>query len=208
MPYITASIITQLLTVVIPHFEELKKEGQSGQTKMTQYTRYLTLALALLQSAGIVALADREQLLGQGIAVLAPDRTIWDLIILVVVMTSGAILVMWIGELITEKGVGNGMSLLIFAGIATRLPTDGMNILQTSGGVVFAVVVAAVIALVVGGGLSNLIDRLLNEGRVVDFMQLGIGPLRTGVFNVADVAIMGGLAVMLVVVFRDGKTAK
>ena len=150
MPYITASIITQLLTVVIPHFEELKKEGQSGQTKMTQYTRYLTLALALLQSAGIVALADREQLLGQGIAVLAPDRTIWDLIILVVVMTSGAILVMWIGELITEKGVGNGMSLLIFAGIATRLPTDGMNILQTSGGVVFAVVVAAVIALVVG----------------------------------------------------------
>ena len=64
------------------------------------------------------------------------------------------------------------------------------------------------IALIVGGGLSNLIDRLLNEGRVVDFMQLGIGPLRTGVFNVADVAIMGGLAVMLVVVFQDGKTAK
>ncbi len=64
------------------------------------------------------------------------------------------------------------------------------------------------IALVVGGGLSNLIDRLVNEGRVVDFMQLGIGPLRTGVFNVADIAIMGGLAVMLVVVFRDGKTAK
>lgn len=150
MPYITASIITQLLTVVIPHFEELKKEGQSGQTKMTQYTRYLTLALALLQSAGIVALADREQLLGQGISVLIPDRTIWDLILLVVVMTSGAVLVMWLGELITEKGVGNGMSLLIFAGIATRLPTDGMNILQTSGGVVFAVVVAAVIALVVG----------------------------------------------------------
>ncbi|GAB3696137.1 preprotein translocase subunit SecY [Corynebacterium nasicanis] len=150
MPYITASIITQLLTVVIPHFEELKKEGQSGQTKMTQYTRYLTLALALLQSSGIVALADREQLLGQGISVLIPDRTIWDLILLVLVMTSGAMLVMWIGELITEKGVGNGMSLLIFAGIATRLPTDGTSILQTSGGVVFAVVVAAVIALVIG----------------------------------------------------------
>lgn len=150
MPYITASIIVQLLTVVIPHFEELKKEGQSGQSKMMQYTRYLTLALALLQSAGIVALADREQLLGQGIQVLVADRTIWDLILLVTVMTSGAILVMWLGELITEKGVGNGMSLLIFAGIATRLPTDGMNILQTSGGVIFAVVVAAVIILVVG----------------------------------------------------------
>ena len=81
MPYITASIIVQLLTVVIPRFEELKKEGQSGQAKMDQYTRYLTLALALLQSAGIVALADREQLLGEGISVLKPDRTIFDLII-------------------------------------------------------------------------------------------------------------------------------
>src|SRR5699024_11384823 len=69
MPYITASIIVQLLTVVIPYFEQLKKEGQSGQSKMTQYTRYLTLALALLQSAGIVALADRQQLLGQGVEV-------------------------------------------------------------------------------------------------------------------------------------------
>ncbi|RSZ64279.1 preprotein translocase subunit SecY [Corynebacterium hylobatis] len=150
MPYITASIIVQLLTVVIPHFEELKKEGQSGQAKMMQYTRYLTLALALLQSSGIVALADREQLLGQGISVLAADRTLWDLIILVVTMTSGAILVMWLGELITEKGIGNGMSLLIFAGIATSLPTDGMNILQTSGGVMFAVVLVAVVILVVG----------------------------------------------------------
>lgn len=150
MPYITASIIVQLLTVVIPKFEELKKEGQSGQAKMDQYTRYLTLALALLQSAGIVALADREQLLGQGISVLYDDRTIWDLILLVTVMTSGAILVMWLGEIITERGVGNGMSLLIFAGIATRLPSDGMNILQSSGGVVFGVVLAAVILLVIG----------------------------------------------------------
>ncbi|SER67087.1 preprotein translocase subunit SecY [Corynebacterium cystitidis] len=150
MPYITASIIVQLLTVVIPKFEELKKEGQSGQTKMTQYTRYLTVALALLQSAGIVALADREQLLGRGVSVLVEDRNLFTLIMMVVVMTSGAVLVMWLGEIITEKGVGNGMSLLIFAGIATRLPTDGMNILEQSGGLIFAVVVVAVIALVVG----------------------------------------------------------
>ncbi|WP_257182971.1 preprotein translocase subunit SecY [Corynebacterium cystitidis] len=150
MPYITASIIVQLLTVVIPKFEELKKEGQSGQTKMTQYTRYLTVALALLQSAGIVALADREQLLGRGVPVLVEDRNLFTLIMMVVVMTSGAVLVMWLGEIITEKGVGNGMSLLIFAGIATRLPTDGMNILEQSGGLIFAVVVVAVIALVVG----------------------------------------------------------
>ncbi|MCQ4622436.1 preprotein translocase subunit SecY [Corynebacterium sp. CCUG 70398] len=150
MPYITSSIITQLLTVVIPRFEELKKEGQAGQTKMTQYTRYLTVALALLQSAGIVALADREQLLGSGVPVLVEDRTIWTLIMMVIVMTSGAILIMWLGEIITEKGVGNGMSLLIFAGIATRLPTDGASIYSQSGPVVFAVVVAAVILLVVG----------------------------------------------------------
>ncbi|WP_080793429.1 preprotein translocase subunit SecY [Corynebacterium pacaense] len=150
MPYITASIIVQLLTVVIPHFEELKKEGQSGQTKMMQYTRYLTVALALLQSAGIVALADREQLLGAGVQVLNADRNIFDLILLVITMTAGAVLVMWFGELITEKGVGNGMSLLIFAGIATRLPTDGMSILGNSGGVVFALVLVSVLILVIG----------------------------------------------------------
>lgn len=150
MPYITASIIVQLLTVVIPHFEQLKKEGQSGQTKMTQYTRYLTVALALLQSSGIVALADRGQLLGQGQQVLVADRTIWTLVMLVVTMTAGAVLVMWMGELITEKGVGNGMSLLIFAGIATRLPTDGVSILNNNGGLVFAIVLVAVIVLVTG----------------------------------------------------------
>ena len=150
MPYITASIIVQLLTVVIPHFEQLKKEGQSGQSKMTQYTRYLTLALALLQSAGIVALADRQQLLGQGVEVLDPNRNLFTLIVMVIVMTSGAVLVMWMGELITEKGIGNGMSLLIFAGIATRLPTDGVQILQNNGGLVFAMVVVGIIILVVG----------------------------------------------------------
>ncbi|QCB27717.1 preprotein translocase subunit SecY [Corynebacterium endometrii] len=150
MPYITASIIVQLLTVVIPRFEQLKKEGQSGQTKMTQYTRYLTVALALLQSSGIVALADRQQLLGQGIEVLKADRSIWTLVVLVIVMTSGAVLVMWMGELITEKGIGNGMSLLIFAGIATRLPTDGAQILQNNGGVVFAMILAGAIVLVIG----------------------------------------------------------
>ena len=150
MPYITASIIVQLLTVVIPHFEQLKKEGQSGQAKMTQYTRYLTLALALLQSSGIVALADRQQLLGQGVEVLEPNRNLFTLIVMVIVMTSGAVLVMWMGELITEKGIGNGMSLLIFAGIATRLPADGMQILQNNGGLVFAMVALGVVVLVIG----------------------------------------------------------
>lgn len=150
MPYITASIIVQLLTVVIPHFEELKKEGQSGQSKMMQYTRYLTVALALLQSSGIVALADRGQLLGNGTSVLKADRTPFDLVLMVLVMTAGAVLVMWIGELITERGIGNGMSLLIFAGICTRMPSQGMGILRSSGGVIFAAVLIAVFILIVG----------------------------------------------------------
>ena len=150
MPYITASIIVQLLTVVIPKFEELKKEGQAGQAKMTQYTRYLTVALALLQSAGIVALADREQLLGSSIPVLVEDRTAWTLIMMIIVMTAGAVLIMWLGEIITEKGVGNGMSLLIFAGIATRIPIEGVTIWEQSGPLTFFLVLGAMILLVVG----------------------------------------------------------
>ena len=150
MPYITASIIVQLLTVVIPKFEELKKEGQSGQAKMTQYTRYLTVALALLQSAGIVALADREQLLGRGMPVLVEDRNVWTLVMMIIVMTAGAILIMWLGEIITEKGVGNGMSLLIIAGIATKIPSEGVFIYKNSGPLTLTLVVLAIIALVVG----------------------------------------------------------
>ncbi|MBC2682220.1 preprotein translocase subunit SecY [Corynebacterium anserum] len=150
MPYITASIIVQLLTVVIPKFEQLKKEGQSGQAKMTEYTRYLTVALALLQSSGIVALADREQLLGQGIPVLKGDVGIFGLVTMVLIMTSGAVLLMWLGELITDRGVGNGMSLLITAGIATMLPAEGMSIFQNSSGFVFGAVIVGVLLLVIG----------------------------------------------------------
>ena len=150
MPYITASIIVQLLTVVIPKFDQLKKEGQTGQAKMTEYTRYLTVALALLQSAGIVALADREQLLGQGIPVLKDEVGIFGLAVMVLIMTSGAVLVMWLGELITDRGVGNGMSLLIMAGIATTLPGEGVSILSNSGGFIFGAVVFGMLLLIVG----------------------------------------------------------
>ena len=150
MPYITASIIVQLLTVVIPKFEQLKKEGQSGQAKMTEYTRYLTVGLALLQSAGIVALADRQQLLGEGVQVLDSNVGTFGVTMMVLVMTAGAVLVMWLVELITDKGIGNGMSLLIFAGIATRLPADGAAILRGSGGLAFALVVVGVLILVIG----------------------------------------------------------
>ncbi len=137
MPYITASIIIQLLTVVIPRFEQLKKEGQSGQNKLTQYTRYLTVALAVLQGTGIVALADRGQLFGDCTEPVIPNSSVWTLAITVLVMTAGTTVIFWLGEQITERGIGNGMSLLIFTGIAARIPSEGRQIL-TNGGLVFA----------------------------------------------------------------------
>ncbi len=150
MPYITASIIVQLLTVVIPRFEELQKEGQAGQAKMTQYTRYLAVALAILQATSIVALAANGGLLqGCSLDIIA-DKGIWPLVVIVLVLTAGATLVMWMGELVTERGVGNGMSLLIFAGIAARIPAEGKSILDSRGGAVFTAVCVAALIIVIG----------------------------------------------------------
>ena len=150
MPYITASIIVQLLTVVIPRFEELRKEGQAGQAKMTQYTRYLSVALAVLQATSIVALAANGGLLQGCTLDIIEDKGIFPLFIIVLVMTAGAILVMWMGELVTERGVGNGMSLLIFAGIAARIPAEGKSILDSRGGAVFAAVCVATLLIIIG----------------------------------------------------------
>ena len=150
MPYITASIIVQLLTVVIPRFEELRKEGQAGQAKMTQYTRYLSVALAVLQATSIVALAANGGLLQGCTLDIIEDKGIFPLFIIVLVMTAGATLVMWMGELVTERGVGNGMSLLIFAGIAARIPAEGKSILDSRGGAVFAAVCVATLLIIIG----------------------------------------------------------
>ncbi len=150
MPYITASIIVQLLTVVIPRFEQLRKEGQAGQAKMTQYTRYLSVALAILQATSIVAMAANGALL-QGCSLeIIDDSSIWGLVVIVLVMTAGASLVMWMGELVTERGIGNGMSLLIFAGIAARIPSEGKMILDARGGLVFTFVCIGALAILVG----------------------------------------------------------
>ncbi|BBY95865.1 protein translocase subunit SecY [Mycobacterium gallinarum] len=154
MPYITASIIVQLLTVVIPRFEQLRKEGQAGQTKMTQYTRYLSIALALLQSTSIVALAANGGLL-QGCTLdiiqgQSDGLNIFTLVVMVLVMTAGAALVMWMGELVTERGIGNGMSLMIFASIASAIPGEGKSILDSRGGLVFTMVCLATLGIVVG----------------------------------------------------------
>ena len=147
MPYITASIIVQLLIVVIPRFEQLKKEGQAGQQKLTQYTRYLTIALAILQSTAVVALARSGQLFPGCDQDIIPDSSITNQVILVITLTAGTAMIMWFGELLTEKGVGNGMSLLIFTSIAARMPAEGGNILQNRPTIVFVLV--CVLALVV-----------------------------------------------------------
>lgn len=125
MPYITASIILQLLTVVIPRLEALKKEGQAGTAKITQYTRYLTVALAILQGTGLVATA-RSGALFQGCPVasqIVPDQSIFVTITMVITMTAGTAVVMWLGELITDRGIGNGMSILMFISIAATFPS-------------------------------------------------------------------------------------
>ncbi|MBR7743062.1 preprotein translocase subunit SecY [Phycicoccus sp. BSK3Z-2] len=154
MPYITASIIVQLLTVVIPRFEALKKEGQAGQAKMTQYTRYLTIGLAVLQSSTLITFAQNPQTLfnNPGCTNILADDSVVTLLIMVLTMTAGTGLVMWLGELVTDKGVGNGMSLLIFTSIAAQFPGSLWAIQQRSGWSVFLGVIAVglvVIALVV-----------------------------------------------------------
>jgi preprotein translocase subunit SecY len=153
MPYITASIIIQLLVVVIPRFEALKKEGQSGQQKLTQYSRYLTIGLAVLQSAGFIALARSGQLFA-GSVDCEPlySESIFALGTMVVIMTAGTAVVMWLGELITDRGVGNGMSILMFASIAARIPSEGQAILKNSGVFAFILILMlgfAIIAAVV-----------------------------------------------------------
>ena len=119
MPYITASIVIQLLRVVIPRFEALHKEGQSGEAKLTQYTRYLTIGLAVLQSTTIVVTANSGALFNYQCSDVIPNDTPWSLVVMVLVLTGGTGLIMWMAELITDKGIGQGMSVLIFMSICS-----------------------------------------------------------------------------------------
>ncbi|MFC4335725.1 preprotein translocase subunit SecY [Salininema proteolyticum] len=155
MPYITASIIMQLLTVVIPRLEQLRKEGQPGQAKITQYTRYLTIGLAALQASGYIALARNGTLFGQACPGMLPDLSdkgipFWMSIVTVVaVMVAGTTMIMWFGEQVTERGVGNGMSLLIFASIASALPSQFWGLKEAEGWFMFSIIVAIGIAILV-----------------------------------------------------------
>lgn len=147
MPYITASIIVQLLRVVIPRFEALYQEGQSGTAKLTQYTRYLTIALATLQSSTYIAVARAGQLIPNCELKIIPDDSWQVLVLMVVTMTAGTGLVMWLGEVITERGVGNGMSLLIFTSIAATFPQSMWSIKEEKGWETFGIVM--VVGLVI-----------------------------------------------------------
>jgi len=134
MPYITASIIVQLLTVVIPRFEALKKEGQAGQTKMTQYTRYLTIGLAVLQSSTLITFArNPQQIFGPGCTSILDNDSMVTIILMVLTLTAGTGLIMWMGELLTDRGIGNGMSVLIFTSIASGFPGSLWQIQQKDG---------------------------------------------------------------------------
>ncbi len=122
-PYIYASIVLQLLTIVYPKLEELQKEGEYGRQKINQYTKYLTIPLAIVQALGMYALLRNQQIIGN----LNPIQ----LLSFIVTMTAGTVFVMWLGELISEQGVGNGISLMIFAGIISRIPVAFLQTLTT-----------------------------------------------------------------------------
>jgi preprotein translocase subunit SecY len=149
MPYITASIILQLLTVVVPSLEKLSKEGEVGQQRITQYTRYLTVGLAFAQSIGYVFLFRSQGTPGQPVI---ENFSAARVFLIVISLTAGCVLIMWMGELITQRGIGNGISLMIFASIVSGLP-NGVQAWATSADPVFKVmmpfVALAVIAAIV-----------------------------------------------------------
>ena len=150
-PYINASIILQLLTMVFPKLEELSKEGEAGRQKINQYTRMLTVPLAVLQAIGMYAL-----LRSQGIIKLLPSI---ELVAFIVTVSAGTVLLMWFGELITEKGIGNGISLLIFAGIVGRLPVVfGQTVSTINAENIFNILIFVVMGIVV---ISSIV--IINE---------------------------------------------
>jgi len=152
MPYISASIILQLLTVVIPHLEQLKKEGEQGRKKITQYTRYGTVVLSIIQGFGISVGLESMSAPDGSPVVLLPG---WAFrLMTVITLTAGTAFIMWLGEQITERGVGNGISLIIFAGIVCRLPAASVNtvrLLSTGEMGIFAVLILVVLMVAVVG---------------------------------------------------------
>ena len=166
MPYITSSIILQMLQAVVPSLHELAREGEVGQTKITQYSRYLTLALAILNSVGYLFLFKSFGISFNGAG--APE-IIFDLMI-VGTLTAGAMLIMWIGELITQRGIGNGMSLIIFANIMAGLPQAIFSSTEgNAGGIITMVIICAIILLlvVIAMALSKTINVPMQTAAII-----------------------------------------
>jgi preprotein translocase subunit SecY len=152
MPYITSSIIIQLLSTVIPKLEEWRDQGAVGQKKLTQTTRYLTIGLALLQSSGLVYVfhTGAQSLLGGSQKIdLIPDFTFYRAGFIVLTLTAGTAFVMWLGELITQRGIGNGMSIIIFASVTAGIPAGGSAVLATGGDVKFGIICGLTVVLIV-----------------------------------------------------------
>ncbi len=150
MPYITSSIIVQLLGVVIPKLEQWRNEGAVGQRKITQATRYLTVALAIMQSTGL-AFAFHNGAPGLDIGTdvdLIPNFTVPRVLLVVLSMTAGTAFVMWLGELITQRGIGQGMSILIFASVVSGLPAGGAAVRAEGGDVKFAIILLVTLLLI------------------------------------------------------------
>ncbi len=150
MPYITSSIIVQLLTTVIPKLEEWREQGAVGQKKITQTTRYLTIALALMQSTGLVYAfhGHDSALIGTNIN-LIPRFSIPLAAFMVLCLTAGTAFVMWLAELITQRGIGQGMSILIFANVVASIPSGGKGLYQEGGALKFAVIIAVSVVLLI-----------------------------------------------------------
>ena len=157
-PYITASIVVQLLRAVIPRFEALHKEGQSGEAKLTQYTRYLTIGLAVLQSTTILVTARSGALFNYQCNNVIPDASIWNMVVMIMVMTGGTGLIMWMAELITEKGIGQGLS--ICSGFLPQLWQIGWGTNGTDGNwTKFAIVTVVLLVIMIFVNYVELSQR-------------------------------------------------
>lgn len=166
-PFITASIITQLLTKAIPKLEELHKDGESGRRKIQQWTRLITVPLAIVQSIAFIFIL-RQTVVAAGTTALA-DPTMLEWVVAVTAMSAGSILLMWLGELITEQGIGNGISLLIFAGIISQLP----SMLQTI--------------------IASLADTSLGGLNVFNWFTIPVNPLAFWIFLVLGIIALAVL---------------
>jgi preprotein translocase subunit SecY len=227
-PYITASIIFQLLTLVVPRFEELSKEGESGQQKISMYTRIAAVPLALLQAFGTIKLLNQSQFAIMG------DLTTFKYVSIMITITAGSIFLMWIGELITEKQIGNGTSLIIFAGIVASLPVTLQTAIvnyDPSQLYVYLLFVAMAIATIIGvvyvtegqrnipvsyarqnqgtrsfGGMTNFLPLRVNMAGVVPIIfaiSMVLFPPMVAQFFVAQAGFIGRAASFVITLFNN-----